>query len=287
MKIKSKIESIGPIPSVSAIITTYRTPESLLLRSISSLQAQTLRALEIILVVDDSEIASTLSPALLDSLCTDARIRVVCEGRLGRGRALNLAVAQAAAPLIAIQDADDESHPERLHFQHLFMSRRQDAFLVGTACMVTSRSDSVADWVVKPQENDLCGKKVGKRIFARNCITHTSVMYRRDDLLKLGGYSTTRRAQFDYEMYLRACAAGLSLWELDLPLVLKRFHGAQFFERGLGLRRITDSWLLQLGHARKAGWMLGTLFSVYGTMRFFVRCLLYLSKNPILFNKSR
>ncbi len=53
----------------------------------------------------------------------DPRIRLVTTDGIGRGRALNRAIAETRADLIANIDADDLSHPERLRRQMEAMAR--------------------------------------------------------------------------------------------------------------------------------------------------------------------
>src|SRR5262245_51533193 len=97
------------VPAVSVVITTHRSPPSLLDAAVRSVLQQTMDELELVVVVDEElgDPDGSLGPELE----VDDRVVVVRPGRVGRARALNLGVERARSDLVAVQDADDESHP--------------------------------------------------------------------------------------------------------------------------------------------------------------------------------
>ena len=112
-------------PVVSAIITTCGRPH-LLKRAIHSVLSQTLRDLEVIIVVDGPDTAT------LEALATirDDRLRVhVQETRGGQSAAINKGVTLVRSPWIALLDDDDEWMPEKLATQ-LACANANDAELV-------------------------------------------------------------------------------------------------------------------------------------------------------------
>src|SRR5436305_1957061 len=97
--------------------------------AIESILAQTYRDFEL-LVVDDG--SSDRSLEIVRSY-HDARIRVlVNEHNVGLPASLNRGLAESRCGLIARQDADDLSRPDRLERQVAVMMRRPELALLGT-----------------------------------------------------------------------------------------------------------------------------------------------------------
>lgn len=236
-------------PRVSIVTTTYRTPPELLAASIESVFAQTLTALELI-VVADGPLGPQQAEVIEHARC-DSRFRLLSEGRIGRAGALNLGVDVARSPLIAIQDADDASHPERLERQLEVLDRRPDIDLLGAAVRRSTLPTATPDWVLGSEEQsdvDVLDTKV----LVGNPLVHSSIVVRRSALAEVGGYSPDRRYQFDHDLYLRLRAAGLGLALLNDPLVLKRVHANQVFEADAPFaQRLFSAWRLQVAHARR------------------------------------
>ena len=98
-------------PSVSVVMPTYNAAETLY-ASVLSVQAQTCRAWELILV-DDGSTDGTLEVAR-ELEAKDHRIRVVSQANAGPAAARNTGIALARARIIAFLDADDLWHRHRL-----------------------------------------------------------------------------------------------------------------------------------------------------------------------------
>ncbi len=91
-------------PKVSIIVPVYKA-EKYLARSLDSLQNQTLKDIEIILVDDESP---DNSPALCDeAAASDSRIKVIHKSNEGAGKARNSGLAVARGEYVAFVDADD------------------------------------------------------------------------------------------------------------------------------------------------------------------------------------
>lgn len=108
-------------PRVSVVMPAFNSAPTIG-QAISSVLAQTLRALEVI-VCDD---ASTDNTAEIVQSFRDERVRLVRNAsRLGAGESRNIAIDAARAPWIAVLDADDAIHPSRL--ERMLDATRQDA----------------------------------------------------------------------------------------------------------------------------------------------------------------
>jgi hypothetical protein len=105
-----------------------------------------------------------------------------------------------------------------------------------------------ADWDLPPPSPPVV---IGDRVLVGNPLVHSSVTARRDALTAVSGYSTTREWQLDHDLYLRLHRQGVGLGRLPEPLVLKREHPDQHFERGgRAFERLWSAYRLQLDHTR-------------------------------------
>ena len=117
-----------PNPRVSDIIASYNG-ERYVAATLRSLQAQTLRDIEIV-VVDDGSRAPTL--AILDQFAReDPRFRIHRASHGGLVSTLNTAISLAHAPYIARIDHDDIAKPERLAKQAAYLDAHPDCLAVG------------------------------------------------------------------------------------------------------------------------------------------------------------
>jgi len=122
-------------PLVSVIIPTIRRPD-LLLRAIRSVLSQTLRNLEVIVVVDGHD------PATIDALrsVAEPRIKVINNPQpLGAGRSRNMGVAHASGRFVAFLDDDDEFLPEKLEKQVQCAGDRGDVLVTCISRVLTQQ----------------------------------------------------------------------------------------------------------------------------------------------------
>jgi glycosyltransferase involved in cell wall biosynthesis len=110
VEINSVLKTEIAIPEISVVIPTCNRPD-LVERAVNSVLRQTLRALEIIVVIDGD------NPATIARLnrISDQRLGcVVLHERSGAAVARNIGVSHARAEWVAFLDDDDEMLPERL-----------------------------------------------------------------------------------------------------------------------------------------------------------------------------
>jgi teichuronic acid biosynthesis glycosyltransferase TuaG len=216
-----------PDPLVSVICTARdasRTIEAML----RSILEQTLQRWELI-VVDDGSTDDTIDIAAAYAR-QDRRVTVIQTPGVGRGRALNLALSCARAELIANIDADDTSHPRRLEFQSAVMARRRDISILCTDGIIV-RDDEQAVWpCLDPEAIWPRLVEVTPALVLHNPVMHSSVMFRRANILAASGYAEDIPSQFDYELWVRMAARGHRIYRLELPLAANRTHDNQSFE---------------------------------------------------------
>ena len=150
-----------------------------------------------LLVIDDG---STDDSARIVASLGDPRIRLVRADRnIGLTATLNKGLALARGALIARQDADDLSEPERLERQVAFLDANPAVALVGS-------------WYRKI---DAAGRLLGDRrlpthdaplrwaLLSHCPIVHSAAMFRRDAIAEAGGYDDRFAYAQDYELWSR------------------------------------------------------------------------------------
>lgn len=100
-----------PAPLISVVIPTHNRPELLLRRALRSALGQSYRNIEVLVVMDGPDPATTAALASI----TDPRLRLLTQPtNRGPSDARNLGVAQARGEWIALLDDDDEWRPDKL-----------------------------------------------------------------------------------------------------------------------------------------------------------------------------
>jgi glycosyltransferase involved in cell wall biosynthesis len=125
-------------PLVSVVIPTKNRPQ-LALRAVRSVLAQTLEAIETIVVIDGPDKTTEQNLRQLD----DPRVRMILFPiSLGAGSARNAGVRQARADWVAFLDDDDEWLPQKLEVQ--FQAAQESTHLYPViACRLIARSEDV------------------------------------------------------------------------------------------------------------------------------------------------
>lgn len=166
--------------------------------SVESILSQTFQDFEFV-VVDDG---STDGSSELLARYPDLRLRVIRNpSNLGLTRSLNAGLAAAKGELVARQDADDRSHPERVARQVAFLDANPDVVLVGAQTRGIDRSGSPVDLSGWPKSTATMA--IRWQLMFDSPFSHTSVMFRRGPVSKLGGYNEDFRTSQDFELFSR------------------------------------------------------------------------------------
>jgi len=172
--------------------------EPFLAEALASLMAQTESAWECILVDDASRDGT--ADTLRHHSAIDGRFRVLTFSQnKGLTRALNEALSLASAPLVARQDADDISLPDRFKRQAEFMDSHPSVAVAGSGYEimdVTGAPLSVTRPACSPS-------RLRNQLRHRNPLAHGSLMMRTDALRTAGGYREEFRMAQDYDLVVR------------------------------------------------------------------------------------
>lgn len=204
----------------------------------------------LLLICDDA--SSDGSAEILQSF-NDSRIKFIQNpANIGYLRSINKLFDLADTELIAFQDADDLSHPDRLYYQVKALGENPDAAICGTNySLIDPKSEVVKSVAV---ETDPAILK--KRIEVENCFQKPSIMFRREILKTVGGY----REQFleleniseDYDWLLRISEKyPIININHDESLYLYRSVPTAMSKRAMGYRQLLGHQVAQFLHRQR------------------------------------
>jgi glycosyltransferase involved in cell wall biosynthesis len=183
-------------PAVTVLIGAYEN-ERTVARAVDSILAQTEKNLELIVIDDGSRDGS--AAAARAAIGSDPRGRVMrLERNLGIARSLNAGLEAAAAPFVAIQDADDYSAPNRLERELAVLADDPDIAVVGARMSEVDEKGRV----LQPRTSFAAGD-VGPVLLRFNPIPNGSALIRRDAARAVGGYDPRYRYATEYDLWLR------------------------------------------------------------------------------------
>jgi glycosyltransferase involved in cell wall biosynthesis len=140
-------------PRVTVLMTLYNKGPWVE-EAVQSVLAQTFTDFEL-LVVDDASTDGGLEKV---KAIHDPRIRILeCAVNTGRAAAANRGYDAARGEFVAVLDADDLMHPERLARQVAFLDAHPEIGLLGTACQAIGQQAHVGRW---PATNEECQAKL-------------------------------------------------------------------------------------------------------------------------------
>ncbi|MEW6168619.1 MAG: glycosyltransferase [Pseudomonadota bacterium] len=197
-----------------SVLLPTRNRACLLRQALRSVQNQTLREIEV-LVLDDGSADDT--PAVLAAAArADPRLRVLrSEGPGGLPAALNRLLGLARGEWLARMDDDDLCLPERLAIQLAFASERG----LDVCGSWYRRFGWLPGGIGCPSVHD---EAIKAGLLFQPPILHPSVLMRRATLLDAGGYSTAYPHAEDYELWTRLAARGARFG--NVPRVLLRYR---------------------------------------------------------------
>jgi len=190
--------------------------------ALDSILGQTLRDFEVV-ALDDGSSDGTAS-ILAEAARADARVRPLRRDRRGAGLtvALGEACAVARGRYIARMDADDVAVPERLERQATALESHPGLAVLGSAMRFLGRAGPLDRILRHPAEPSEIRRLLGRA----NCISHPTVMMRRDAYEEAGGYRKAFLHAEDYDLWLRI-AERHDLANLTEPLLHYRVHQGQ------------------------------------------------------------
>ena len=268
---------------ISILITTYNAAQYIV-EALETLGNQTYPPSEVIIVDDGSTDATREIIQNFLNSHPQINIRLFSYPHIGRAAALHQGVQLAGCEWIAILDADDLWHCQKLAQQVTAVQQYNLNFLATQSDIFysTNEPDLTQEFVslLKPVSLSLT------QMLYANLICHSSVLMRKN----LAQYDLQRQTQIDYELWLRLLHERKSLYILPQTLVYHRIHKKQSFEAQKKWRYIFNATKLQLRYcfyhlkllpACALSMKLGYYLCFPRNIRLKIRTVAFLCKNKI------
>lgn len=187
----------GVMNPVTVLMSVYND-EKFLRQSIESVLGQSFADFEF-LIINDASTDST--PAILQEYARrDNRIRVIDNERnMGLTASLNKGLNSARGKYIARMDSDDISLKERLQRQVDFLGKHPEIGVLGSGAEIID-DDGNTTSTFSPSTSPAV---IRWRLLFGNCMLHSTVMFRKNIVLKAGGYPSDCFIAQDYDLWSR------------------------------------------------------------------------------------
>lgn len=185
------------MPAVSVVMPVFNG-ERFVAEALESLLGQSLRDIEVIAVDDGSTDAT--GAILAGYAARDARLRVITNPtNLRQSFSRNAGIAASNSPLVAMMDADDLALPDRLAVQKGFMDANPQVALSGCFSRRMDENGVQSHRIIRHPTN---AEEVKARLLFRSCISHRSIIVRRE-VLEHHRYSQDFPVSQDFDLFSR------------------------------------------------------------------------------------
>tara|TARA_B100000131_G_C18115401_1_gene611124 strand:+ start:1018 stop:1956 length:939 start_codon:yes stop_codon:yes gene_type:complete len=248
---KKKSSKFLPISCLGSIYSKTILKE--LIFSLDSIITQEYRPNEIILIVDgfiNNDIYSFLK--FVESDNKSIKVFYLKEN-IGLGLALNYGLKKCKNNIVARFDTDDINLKNRFKIQYDLIKNDENISILGSS--VLEFQNNISNIILKTVPTDY--KNIVKTSRFRNPLNHPTVIFKKDDILKVGSYRNIRFFE-DYDLWLRSIKNNLIIKNINMPLVaMKRetylfrrtglryvFHELNFIKECFNLKTIKKLFLL-------------------------------------------
>jgi glycosyltransferase involved in cell wall biosynthesis len=208
--------SICNCPKVSVLMCVFNG-ERYLREAINSILNQTLSDFEF-LIIDDG---STDDSVKIIQDYQDGRIRLIQNGKnLGLTKSLCVGVAKARGEYIARMDGDDVAMPNRLTAQVYHLENNREIGLVGSSHYLIDEKGEIKGAVDSISDHT---EIVSRFANGLNSFCHPSTLYRRDIVVRVGGYREFFEVAQDYDLWTRILEV-CEVANIDERLIKFRVH---------------------------------------------------------------
>jgi len=195
MKLKSDI--------LVTVLINCRNEEKFVSRAIKSVLFQTYKNIEVI-IWDDASSDST--PEIIKTF-NDKRIKFFKnENHLGLGPSRCRASNKISGDLVAILDADDEMFKTRIEIQVNEFKKNNNLALVGSWIKfrnINGKAIKENFFKKSPFNIYVNSDQIKEKMMVTNIFVHSSIMYKKENAIKVGWYSNKLEYSQDYDLSLK------------------------------------------------------------------------------------
>lgn len=183
-------------PLVSIIMPT-RNRSEFIIQTVDSVLEQDFRDFELIIINDGSK---DNTEDVVKNIEDPRIVYISNKENLGVTKTLNKGIAIARGKYIArIDDQDRWVSKDKLKKQVDFLEKNSPYVLVGTGVIFVSLDNKELFRYLKPKTDT----EIRENMLLGNCFVHTSVVFRKDKFLEVGGYDEQFHVGQDYCLWLK------------------------------------------------------------------------------------
>lgn len=213
----------------SVLMSVYAREQGEYLReALRSIFEQTLLPVEVVLV-EDGPLNEGLYSVINEFVRKYKELKVIpLSQNVGLGRALNIGLENCSNELVARMDSDDISLPQRFELQLQAFNENPQLAIVGGWI---SEFENSPDCIIAYRKVPRTDKELKKYYQKRNPFNHMTVMFRKSDVLKVGGYQHFYLLE-DYWLWVRMIKNGAQVYNIQRVLVNARGGAGMAARRG-------------------------------------------------------
>ena len=231
-------------PTVTIVVRTRNRP-AMLRRALASIDSQTYRDFEVVVVNDageEADVRSVIEP--LDAAFKKAITIVTNEVSNGREAALESGFNASRCPYYAIHDDDDSWHPDFLTKTVAYLDEHPEAGGVATRCLVIRERVRADGTCIEIDRETLSNDNHGLSlvdVMVENYTPPISQLIRREAADRVGHWDGSLQTQADWEFNLRLLADSPVGFIDEEPLAY--WHHRDTMDASLGNSVVTDAYL--------------------------------------------
>ena len=210
----------------SVLMSVYYKDNPIWLKqAIDSVLNNTVKPSQIVLVVD-GQISNELEQVISEYKDNLDLLRF--EKNSGLGIVLHQGLLKCKYPLVARMDSDDISLPTRFELQLKEFENSPNLTIVGG---YIQEFDSQTNEITSIRKVPLEDSQIKQYIKTRAPFNHPTVMFKKEDILKIGNYQPFYRME-DYFLWIRLVEANLQMKNIPKVLLNFRTDKNMFARRG-------------------------------------------------------
>lgn len=225
-------------PKITVLMCVFNEKLIQLEHAIYSILNQTYSNFEFLIILDNPNNIE-LYRFLKKVENKDKRIVLyINDENLGLPLSLNKGLLLAKGDYIARMDADDISYRDRLRLQSAILDKEENISIVGGNYVYIDENDKFIKTNIRIKDD----KNVEKMMRYGNVIAHPSVMFRKNDIIAIGGYRNIKYAE-DYDLWLRAILNNKRIKIIDKTILKYRIRKNSISNQNVFRQRLTANLL--------------------------------------------
>lgn len=253
-----------PTPKISIQMCTYNRAY-FIDKAINSVLSQTFQDWEL-LILDDKSTDNT--EEIISKYLDDPRIRYIKnEENLGITKNRNKALTLSQGEYIAVLDSDDYwIDNTKLERQINFLNKHPDYVLVGTNFIVVDKNNNEIN----------TSRYIFKNLYIRNLLIiknpfcHSSVLYRKREIIDEGAYDEDLPIWEDYDLWLKL-GIKYKLDKLKIYTTAYRVHDNQSNKEKMKVAKNTQKFIIDKYRKNYKGYLLAKIVDKLRNIRIWLK----------------